>query len=150
MKMILDWATQLPEVDSTKILMMGNSGGGMVTLYASACDERVTVAVPSCSFTSIVSDHGFVFHCDCNLVPGLLTWGGSEEIAGLIAPRSLLAVNGREDSLHSPEAIEKAAEGAKKIYAAAGAPDRFEHRWGEGGHRFYPDLMWPFVKEALN
>jgi hypothetical protein len=37
----------------------------------------------------------------------------------------------------------------KEIYAAAGVPDRFVHRWGDGGHRFYEDLMWPFIESAI-
>ncbi len=36
MSRIIDWATTLPDVDASTILMMGNSGGGMVTLFA-AC-----------------------------------------------------------------------------------------------------------------
>ena len=36
----------------------------------------------------------------------------------------------------------------KKVFIAAGVPDRFDHRWGNDGHRFYKDLMWPFVMNA--
>jgi hypothetical protein len=28
---------------------------------------------------------------------------------------------------------------------AAGAGNNFSHQYGEGGHRYYGDLMWPFV-----
>jgi hypothetical protein len=71
------------------------------------------------------------------------------DIAGLVAPRHLLAVNGRKDSLHSITEINRSAQGAKAIYTAAGCPDHFEHRWGNEGHRFYKDLMWDFVMDAL-
>ena len=30
-----------------------------------------------------------------------------------------------------------------------GVPERFAHRYGEGGHRFYADLMWPFICNAI-
>jgi len=146
---IMDWALSLPEVDGRNVLMMGNSGGGMATLYTAACDERVSIAVPSCSFTTVTSDQGRIFHCDCNLVPGILEWGDLYDVAGLIAPRYLLAVNGRKDKLHTRTAIESAARRAKDIYIAAGHPDRFDHRWGSEGHRFYSDLMWPFIMSAL-
>jgi len=145
MERILDWALARSDVDGRRVLMMGNSGGGMVTLYAAACDPRVTVAVPSCSFTTLTSPAGYLYHCDCNLVPGLLTFGDLPDVAGLIAPRALLAVNGRHDKLHSASDIERAATRVHTIYQAANAPRRFEHRWGEEGHRFYADLMWPFV-----
>lgn len=147
---IIDWASTLPEVDTGHVLMMGNSGGGMVTLFTAACDERITIAVPSCSFAPTVSEAGYIFHCDCNMVPGLLELGGLPGVAGLIAPRYLLAVNGRKDTLFSPAAIERAASQVRAIYRAAGCEHRFEHRWGDQGHRFYKDLMWPFVLNALN
>ncbi len=72
MSRLIDWAGELPEVDAREILMMGNSGGGVVTLYAAACDERITVAVPSCSFSVIASEEGRIFHCDCCAIPGIL------------------------------------------------------------------------------
>jgi len=149
MQRIIDWAVQLPDVDGRHVLMMGNSGGGMVTIFAAACDERVTIAVPSCSFAPTVSEGGYIFHCDCNMVPGLLEVGGLPGVAGQAAPRHLLAVNGRHDALFSQDEIERAVAHVRTIYEAAGCPERFEHRWGEAGHRFYKDLMWPFVLDAL-
>ncbi len=145
---ILDWASKLPEADSRHILMMGNSGGGVATIFAAAADERITIAVPSCSFAPTVGRSGYIFHCDCNMVPGLVELGGMPALAGLIAPRHLLAVNGRADKLFPVEEVESAAARARELYRAAGAAERFEHRWGDAGHRFYKDLMWPFIERA--
>ena len=149
MQRIIDWAVTLPDVDATNVLMMGNSGGGVTTLYTAACDKRVTIAVPSCSFTSYTSPNGYIYHCDCNLVPGILEFGDMCDVAGLVAPRHLVAVNGRKDSLHSAADINRSAQRVQAIYTAEGCPDRFEHRWGNEGHRFYKDLMWDFVTDAL-
>ncbi len=149
MQRLTDWATTLPEVDAKHILMMGNSGGGMVTLFSAACDQRIGIAVPSCSFAPTVSDDGYLFHCDCNMVPGILDIGGLPGVAGLIAPRYLLAVNGRQDKLFTEKVIEDGAATVETVYTAAGCPDRFEHHWGQAGHRFYANLMWPFVMEAV-
>ena len=146
---LLDWAVTRRDFNKKHILMMGNSGGGMATLYTAACDERITVAVPSCSFTTIASPDGRIYHCDCNIVPGILEWGDLYDVAGLIAPRWLLAVNGRKDTLHEAPSIERAASRARAIYKAAGHSDRFDHRWGPEGHRFYSDLMWPFVMQSM-
>ncbi|MBN1344077.1 MAG: acetylxylan esterase [Phycisphaerae bacterium] len=149
MQKIIDWATTRPDVDAKHILIMGNSGGGMVTLYAAACDERVTIAVPSCSFCTFVSDGGRIYHCDCNMVPGILRSFDLSDVAGLIALRRLLIVNGRTDALFAPQDVTRAANHVRAIYDAAGCPSHFEHRWGHAGHRFYKDLMWPFILESL-
>ena len=149
MMRLLDWAAKLPEVDGSRVLVMGNSGGGMVTIYAAACDERIQVAVPSCSFAPFIGLGGLAYHCDCNAVPGILRFGQFWDVAGLIAPRHLCIVNGRLDRLFPVAEVERAAEGVRRIYAAAGVPDRFAHRWGEGGHRFYKALMRPFIRAAF-
>lgn len=147
---VIDWATHLPEVDGGRVLMTGNSGGGMATTWAAACDERVTVAVPSCSFATFVGENGIAHHCDCNAVPGAYRFGEFSDVAGLIAPRHQLIVNGAEDTLFPKREVERAVEGVQVIYDAAGVPDRFEHRWGPEGHRFYADLMWPWIEDALS
>jgi dienelactone hydrolase len=149
MSRILDWAITRSDVDAGTILMMGNSGGGMVTLYAAACDQRITIAVPSCSFTIIASPTGRIYHCDCNAVPGILQWGNLYDVAGLIAPRHLLTVNGLKDKLHSVDDINRAASRVQTIYHAAEVPEHYEHCWGLEGHRFYKNLMWPFIVKAL-
>ncbi len=122
----------------------------MLTVYVAALDERVTVAVPSCSFTSYTSASGFVFHCDCCLVPrAQVELGDMADIGALTAPRALLAVHGRKDGLHSFPDVETAMARVHSIYSAAGASTRFHHKWGEAGHKFYPGIMWPFIESAL-
>lgn len=149
MAKLMDWAADLPYVDPERILMMGNSGGGVVTIYSAACDTRITVAVPSCSFCTFAGENGLIHHCDCNAVPGILTFGEFWDVAGLIAPRHLCIVNGKQDSLFPNHEVDRAVEGVRRIYESAGVSERFAHHYGEGGHRFYSDLMWPFIQRAI-
>ena len=144
---ILDWAlAELPGIDRNKVFMLGNSGGGVLTVYVAALDRRVTAAVPSCSFTSYTSETGYVFHCDCCLVPRVQAeLGDMTDIGALAAPRPMLAIHGRNDSLHSYHDVEAAMSHVRSIYAAAGAENRFRSEWGPAGHQFYPDIMWPFI-----
>jgi hypothetical protein len=59
-------------------------------------------------------------------------------------------VNGKQDSLFPVAEVDRAVEGVRRIYAAAEAPERFAHRYGDGGHRFHKDLMWPFIRRAIS
>ena len=149
MQRLLDWAEKHPLIDPKRIAMTGNSGGGVLTAYTAAIDTRIRVAIPSCSFSSVMSAEGFIFHCDCCLVPKLRDWGDWKELGGLVAPRHLLIVHGEDDSLHHPPTEEKLAVSIGKIFQAAGVPDHSVLKWGNSGHRFYPKKMWPFIEKGL-
>ena len=149
MQRLLDWAEKNPLIDRTRIAMTGNSGGGVLTSYTAAIDTRIRVAIPSCSFTSVMSAEGFIFHCDCCLIPKLRDWGDWKELGGLVAPRHLLIVHGVDDSLHHPPTVEKLAVNIGKIFQAAGVPKQTALKWGNSGHRFYPEKMWPFLNKGL-
>lgn len=142
---VLDIAADLPGVDASRTLMMGNSGGGVATLFAAACDDRIGAAVASCSFCVFAGDNGLAHLCDCNVVPGIYRFGEAWDVAGLIAPRPFLAVHGREDPLFPLPEVERTVAGTRRVFAEAGAAERFAHRWGTAGHRFYSAIMWPWV-----
>ena len=149
MQRIIDWVWNHPHVDQKKIIMTGNSGGGVLTAYTAAIDNRISIAVPSCSFTSVMSSEGFIFHCDCCAVPGIRDWGDWTELGALIAPRNLLIVHGVRDGLHNKKDVEKTASKIKDIYRGLGSPNHMKMEWGNSGHRFYPKIMWPFIEMAL-
>ena len=88
-------------------------------------------------------------HCDCNTVPGILRFGEFYDVAGLIAPRHLLIVNGREDKLFPLAEVDRAVAELARIYEACGQAERFQHQYGDGGHRFYGELMWAFIEPAI-
>ena len=49
----LDYLASRPEIDSSRLGCMGNSGGGTQTAYLMALDERIACAVPNCYITSL-------------------------------------------------------------------------------------------------
>jgi dienelactone hydrolase len=146
MQRLLDWAESQEDIASDRIVMTGNSGGGVVTAYTAAIDPRITAAIPSCSFTSASSKEGYIFHCDCCLVPKLRDWGDWKELGGLMAPRHLLIVHGTGDTLHHQTTVEALAKEVQHIYKLAGVPNHMDLKWGHAGHRFYPEKMWTFIQ----
>lgn len=49
----IDYLTSRPEIDAKKIGCTGNSGGGTLTAYLMALDDRILCAAPSCYITSL-------------------------------------------------------------------------------------------------
>ena len=49
----LDYLASRPEVDPKRLGCTGNSGGGTMTAYLMALDDRIRVAAPSCYITSL-------------------------------------------------------------------------------------------------
>lgn len=49
----IDYLVSRPEVDFNKIGCTGNSGGGTLTAYLMALDDRIACAAPSCYITSL-------------------------------------------------------------------------------------------------
>jgi dienelactone hydrolase len=134
-------------VDTGRVLCMGNSGGGTVTYYAAALDERIMAAMPSCSVCTYKDSIGRIPHCIDNYLPGIGRWFEMGDVAVLIAPRPLVVVAGREDPIFPIAGVEEAYATVQDIYTAAGVPDRCRLVIGEGGHRFYAADAWPVLAD---
>lgn len=146
---MLDWALANLPVDSARIAITGNSGGGTVSLFSGALDRRIAVSVPSCYFCTFEGSVGSIGHCDCNYIPGILRMCEMSDAAGLTAPRKLRIVAGVKDDIFPIEHTRTAFARLKKIYAAAGVPDNCGLYEGEGGHRYYRAGVWPFLRKCF-
>jgi len=145
----VDYLTSLPEVDPAKIVCTGQSGGGTVTLFATALDSRFAASAPSCYFCTFEHSILAMRHCECNYAPGLLNLCEMYDVAGLIAPRPLLVVAGEKDPIFPIVGVRQAFERVQAMYAAAGALDNVELYIGPEGHRYYQERVWPFVRERV-
>lgn len=145
----VDYLTSLPAVDPARVACTGQSGGGTVTLFATALDSRFAASIPSCYFCTFEHSVLAMSHCDCNYAPGLLNLCEMYDVAGLIAPRPLLVVAGEQDSIFPMAGVRQAFDRAQAMYAAAGAPDNIELFVGPEGHRYYKERVWSFVRERL-
>jgi len=142
---LIDYAETRDDMDTGCIVITGNSGGGTVSLFAPAVEERISIAIPSCYFCTFEASIGSIYHCECNYVPGIMTMGEMYDVAGLIAPRPFLAVAGKDDPIFPIAATRLAYSKVRNVYEVAGVPERCELYTGEGGHRYYKERVWPFV-----
>ena len=146
---LIDWAATQDDADATRVAVTGNSGGGTASLFAAAMETRITVCVPGSSFCTFADSICAMRHCGCNYVPGILKLGEMPDVAGLIAPRPLLIVHGKEDRIFPIDATRNAFAQVQDIYAACEASGRCELYVGDGGHRYYATPVWPFMKRWL-
>lgn len=143
----IDALDAFPEIDLDRIACMGNSGGGTTTYYAACLDERIKIAMPSCSVCSFKESIGTRRHCMCNYIPSLGKYMDMGDLASLIAPRKLVVVAGKQDNGFLIEGTLEEYAIIEKIYQKAGVPNDCKLVVGEGGHRFYADLAWPVFRE---
>lgn len=136
-------AAHFPMIDTDRIAIMGNSGGGTATIYAAAVDTRIAAAMPSCAFCGYLPSIGAQYHCLCNYIPNVLKDFDMGDLAGLIAPRPFIPVNGVDDKIFPIDSAKEQVEVARAYYEAAGAADKIAHVIGEAGHRFYAAKSWP-------
>jgi dienelactone hydrolase len=145
----LDLLASRPEVDPKRMAMMGISGGGTVTMYTAALDDRVKAAVLSGSFCTFKDSIFSLSHCIDNYVPDILTWFEAADLAGLIAPRALFVENGKDDLIFPQSGVDAALAVAREIYQGCGVPDQIDHASFDGGHQFDGTAAFRRLKDWL-
>lgn len=127
----LDLLASLPEVDATRIGCVGNSGGGNLTVYLTALDQRIAAAAICCYITTLPRRMGNRIQDDPDSDPEQDLFGFvSEGIdhAGLLAmcaPRPVLLGTARFD-FFPIEGARESFEEARRLYGIAGAGERIE------------------------
>ena len=133
---LIDYIRSRPESMTDTLGCVGLSGGGMLTLFTTALDQRITCAVVSGYFNTFRDSIMAVRHCLCNFVPGIVQVAEMVDIAGLVAPRPLLIETGTQDPIFPTAATQKAYKGLQQIYTFFNANQNLdidifeaEHAW---------------------
>ncbi len=129
--------TAFDKIDTENIILTGNSGGGTTTFYAACIDNRIKTAIPSCSVCTYKDSILDINHCACNYIPGIAKYFDMCDLAGLIAPRKLIIVAGKEDKLFPLNGVKQTYSFAKELYKYANAENKIQLIIGNGGHRYY-------------
>jgi hypothetical protein len=150
MKCCIDYLETRPEVDPGRIGMMGLSGGGTMTTFTAAADQRIKAADIICYVNSwAVFGIERANFCGMQIVPEIFKYFDTDEIAGLIAPRPLLVEMAIYDECFFIQDTLRGYEGIKQIYKAAGAEDRLYADIHPHGHAFGGDKAFDFFEKHL-
>lgn len=133
----LDLLTSLPNVNGTRLGVIGHSLGGQETLWLTWYDPRVTAAVSSCGFSlmrAILRDginHNFAAY-----VPDMLAVGDTDALVAELAPRPFLLTAGENDAIFPIDGVHAVVERARRIYGQQNEAERFQAILFPGGHSF--------------
>jgi len=134
----VDYLENVENAESGCIGAIGLSGGGTAAMHFGAMDSRLTATAVICALNSYKAwAVGIDNFCGTQFLPGMFRYGDHAEICGLIAPRHLLIQIGGFDYGFPVAASMEALERLKRIYAAAGVPERLVSTVGYGGHQYY-------------
>ncbi|MCG8606921.1 alpha/beta hydrolase family protein [bacterium] len=146
----LDYLKTRNDVDWSRIGIMGNSGGGTISIYAAALLSRLKFAMPSCSFCTFRDSLMSIYHCSDNYVPGMLRYAEMADVMGLFAPKPVVVVAGTTDEIFPIKGVRRAFRQLKAIYKSVGAENHCHLVVGPGGHRFYAKLGWTKMLAELH
>lgn len=142
----IDFLTGHSDVDSSRIGLMGISGGGTVASYAAALDQRVSCTMLSGSFSTFRDSIFVVMHCIDNYVPGILNWFEVADLAAMIAPRLLFCESGSEDDIFPENGVRKAFAETVETYNAMNAVENIALDVFQAGHVFDGHVGFSWIK----
>jgi dienelactone hydrolase len=145
----IDYIETRRDLDATRVGCMGISGGGTCTTFAAALEPRIKVAFISGYLNTFRDSIFSISHCIDNYVPGILNWAEMYDVAGLIAPRALVAESGERDNIFPIAASRESFARVKKVYELFGAGERCAHEVFDGPHAFSGKVGLPFCARHL-
>ncbi|MGH9939176.1 MAG: alpha/beta hydrolase family protein, partial [Blastocatellia bacterium] len=133
----LDYLVSRPEVDSSRIGCTGNSGGGTLTAYLSALDDRIKTAAPSCYLTNWRSLLETIGPQDAeqNLPPFLSEGLDQADFVIAFAPKPYLILSAARDFFPIAGTRQTFRE-TKRLYGLMGAEEKLNMVEADDGHGY--------------
>ncbi len=136
----LDLLAERPEVDSERLGVTGISGGGSVSWWVAAGDERVKVAAPVCGTSTLhsyIADLTVDGNCDCIWWNDTYLWDLAD-VGALIAPRPLLIACADHDEVFALYSAREVHAQLERLYKMLGSESNLRLVVASGGHGYYP------------
>ena len=167
----LDYLASRPEIDAKKLGCTGCSGGGTLTAYLMALDDRILAAAPSCYLTNLERLFATIGPQDAEQnITGQVALGiDHADYVFLRAPRPTLILASTRDFFDIQGTWSTFRE-SKRIYTILGFPERvdlieadaghgypkshreamarFMSRWLKGEDKVITEGDWPIEKDA--
>ncbi|MBN1400532.1 MAG: prolyl oligopeptidase family serine peptidase, partial [Anaerolineae bacterium] len=135
----LDYLLSRPEVDPGRVGLTGNSGGGTMTTWLWAIEDRFSMAAPSCFVTTFLNNLENELPADCEQYPPGVLAHGLEMVDFLLAqaPKPVLLL-GQHYDFFDRRGHQEACDEVHRIYQLLGAPEgQCGCYRGPHGHGFY-------------
>ncbi|MCX7845919.1 MAG: alpha/beta hydrolase family protein [Dictyoglomaceae bacterium] len=145
----IDYFQERKEVKKESIGIMGISGGGTTSLFASALDDRIKATIISGYLNTFKDSILSIHHCECNYVPGILNYAEMYDIASLIAPRHLFIEHGIHDDIFPISATKFSIKKIKEVYEFLKVPNNIQWEFFEGGHEIWGNKSIKWLKGKL-
>ncbi len=145
----LDYLLSRPEADPTRVGVTGNSGGGTLSTWLWAADDRFTMAAPSCFVTTFLANLENELPADAEQYPYGVLAAGMELVDLLIsrAPKPVILL-GQHLDYFDRRGHQEAFEELQRICRLLGAPEEnvacFRGPHGHGYFRENQEAMVGF------
>lgn len=138
----LDYLLERPEVDQSRIGLTGNSGGGTMTTWLRAMDDRFTVAAPGCFVTTFLSNLENEMPGDAEQCPpGVIGHGLDQADFFIAAAPSPLILLGQRYDYFDRRGLRTAYDEIRRFYGFFDAGNDVRLSIGDEGHGYYPDIQ---------
>lgn len=155
---VMDWIETRPELDATRVAVVGHSRGGKTALWAAAQDVRFAMAVSNGSGcggarlgrandSKAEKIRQILFSFPHWFCPNFAAWinrdmdlpHDADDLLRLIAPRLVYVASGSEDAWAGPRAEKAAWDAAHDIYRAYGCEKNMGYHCHKGPHKLLPE-----------
>ena len=134
----LDYLLSRPEADHARVGVTGNSGGGTLTTYLNAFDDRFTMAASSCFVTTYLCNLENEIPADAEQIPPNIIKYGLDMADFFVAqiPRPVILL-GQNNDYFDRRGLIRTYNELKRLYTIMGAEKNIELFIGPRNHGYF-------------